>query len=74
MSIGVIIPNSGVVPTRLGIAAMAVEAEAAGAAGLWVSDHLLMVDEEIREYLGWDRYLGDDDTDNVRVVVRILAE
>lgn len=61
MSIGVIIPNSGILPTRLGIAAMAVEAEAAGAAGLWVSDHLLMVDEEITNYpysadgrLTWD--------------------
>lgn len=61
MSIGVAIPNSGAIPSRLGIATMAVEAEAAGAQGLWVSDHLLMVDEDVTTYpysedgrLTWD--------------------
>lgn len=50
MSIGAIIPNSGPLPLRLGVGAMAAAAEDAGAASLWVSDHVLMVDEPVRNY------------------------
>jgi PPOX class probable F420-dependent enzyme len=33
-----------------------------------------LIDAYGRKYRGWDRYLGDDGTDNVRVVVRISAD
>jgi probable F420-dependent oxidoreductase len=48
--LGAIIPNEGAVPGRLGIAAMGRAAEAAGADGVWVSDHLVLVDVEQRDY------------------------
>ncbi|MEO3826257.1 TIGR03619 family F420-dependent LLM class oxidoreductase [Actinomadura sp. B10D3] len=48
--LGVIIPNSGPLPRRLGLAAMGRTAEAAGAESLWVSDHLLMVDRPVDDY------------------------
>jgi probable F420-dependent oxidoreductase len=50
MSIGAIIPNIGRTPSQLGITTMAREAEARGAEGLWISDHLLMVQEEVWTY------------------------
>jgi PPOX class probable F420-dependent enzyme len=33
-----------------------------------------LIDALARKYRGWDRYPGDDGTDNVRVVVRITPE
>ena len=61
MSIGCIIPNSGEVAARKNPIDMAKVAEAAGSRGLWVSDHLLMVDAFIDYYpysddgrLTWD--------------------
>lgn len=48
--IGAIVPNTGELPTTLGIGAMAATAEAAGAEGVWVSDHLLMVDADVEGY------------------------
>ncbi|MDP1876299.1 MAG: TIGR03619 family F420-dependent LLM class oxidoreductase [Actinomycetota bacterium] len=65
MSIGVIIPNSGAVASRLHPVDMARVAESAGAEGLWLSDHLLMVDTPVDYYpysddgrLTWD--VADD--------------
>jgi len=61
VSIGCIIPNSGEVAARKNPIDMAKVAEAAGSQGLWVSDHLLMVDAYIDYYpysddghLTWD--------------------
>lgn len=50
MNVGAIIPNSGPLPERLGMAAMGRTAEEAGAQSLWVSDHLLMVDRPVSDY------------------------
>jgi probable F420-dependent oxidoreductase len=50
VAIGAIIPNDGPAPGRLGIGAMAAAAENAGARSLWVSDHLLLVDEPATDY------------------------
>ena len=50
MGIGAIVPNAGAAPSRVGIAAMARAAEQAGASSVWVSDHLLMVDERTTQY------------------------
>jgi probable F420-dependent oxidoreductase len=50
MRIGSLIPNTGPLPAELGIGAMASAAEAAGAQSLWVSDHLLMVDDSLEGY------------------------
>jgi probable F420-dependent oxidoreductase len=50
MRIGSLIPNTGPLPAALGIGAMASAAEAAGAQSLWVSDHLLMVDDSLEGY------------------------
>jgi probable F420-dependent oxidoreductase len=50
MRIGVIIPNAGREPGLHGIQAMAAAAEAAGAASLWVSDHLVFRDRENHDY------------------------
>ena len=50
MRLGVFVSNEGDHASRLGLSAMAVAAEEAGADGLWVSDHLLMLDEPTREY------------------------
>ena len=50
MSLGVIIPNSEAIPRTLGLLRMAVEAEGAGAQGLWFSDHVLMVDVPVDYY------------------------
>lgn len=50
LRVGAIIPNAGDAPGRLGIAEMAVAANAAGADGVWVSDHLLLVDESNTDY------------------------
>jgi probable F420-dependent oxidoreductase len=50
MRLGSLIPNAGPLPDALGIAAMALTAEQAGAQSLWVSDHLLMVDGVIDGY------------------------
>jgi PPOX class probable F420-dependent enzyme len=33
-----------------------------------------LIDRLCNQYMGWDRYPGDDETDNVRVVVRITPE
>lgn len=59
--VGAVVPNSGALPLRLGVPQLAEAAEAAGAASLWVSDHLLMVDEPVHDYpystdgrLSWD--------------------
>jgi probable F420-dependent oxidoreductase len=40
--IGVLVPNSGLLPLELGIPAMARRAEEAGFASLWVSDHVVL--------------------------------
>jgi len=45
MRIGVKVPNSGPLPERLGIGAMAAELEAAGFESLWVSDHVVLPEE-----------------------------
>jgi probable F420-dependent oxidoreductase len=50
MRIGAIIPNAGPTPATVGIGAMAAAAEQAGASSVWVSDHLLMVDEPTNDY------------------------
>ncbi|GII78491.1 LLM class F420-dependent oxidoreductase [Sphaerisporangium rufum] len=50
MSIGAIIPSSGPLPLSLGVGEMAAAAESAGAASVWVSDHLLMVDAPVTGY------------------------
>jgi probable F420-dependent oxidoreductase len=50
MVTGAVVPNAGELPERLGVVEMARAAEAAGAASLWVSDHLLMVDAETSDY------------------------
>ncbi|MBS1882526.1 MAG: TIGR03619 family F420-dependent LLM class oxidoreductase [Actinobacteria bacterium] len=50
MGIGAIVSNSGSAPAERGIAAMASAAERAGASSVWVSDHLLMVDEATTGY------------------------
>jgi probable F420-dependent oxidoreductase len=42
MKIGAKVPNSGPLPERLGIGAMAAELEAAGFESLWVSDHIVL--------------------------------
>jgi probable F420-dependent oxidoreductase len=50
MRLGVFVSNEGDHMARLGVAEMAAVAEGAGADGLWVSDHLLMLDEPTTEY------------------------
>ncbi len=50
MRVGAIVPNDGECPARLGIPRMARAAEDAGAEGVWVSDHLLLVDEPTEDY------------------------
>jgi probable F420-dependent oxidoreductase len=50
MRVGAIIPNAGTEPSALGIQSMAVEAEAAGAESLWVSDHLVFLDRPNHDY------------------------
>ena len=42
MRIGAKVPNSGPLPERLGIGAMAAELEEAGFESLWVSDHIVL--------------------------------
>jgi probable F420-dependent oxidoreductase len=42
MRIGAKVPNSGPLPERLGIGAMAAELERAGFESLWVSDHIVL--------------------------------
>lgn len=42
MRIGAKVPNSGPLPERFGIGAMAAELEAAGFESLWVSDHIVL--------------------------------
>ena len=42
MRIGAKVPNSGPLPGRLGIGAMAAQLEAAGFDSLWVSDHIVL--------------------------------
>ena len=44
MRIGAKVPNSGPLPERLGIGAMAAELERAGFESLWVSDHIVLPD------------------------------
>jgi probable F420-dependent oxidoreductase len=48
--LGSLIPNTGPLPTELGVGAMAAAAEAGGAQSLWVSDHLLMVEGTLEDY------------------------
>ncbi|HEX4838298.1 MAG TPA: TIGR03619 family F420-dependent LLM class oxidoreductase [Solirubrobacteraceae bacterium] len=50
MRIGAIVPNDGSLPRQIGLGRMAATAERAGAASLWVSDHLLMVDAPTSRY------------------------
>jgi probable F420-dependent oxidoreductase len=45
LRIGVKVPNSGPLPARLGIGAMAAELESAGFESLWVSDHIVLPSE-----------------------------
>src|SRR4051794_14508354 len=44
------IPNFGDLPDRIGLGRMAREAEAAGADGVWLADHLLLVDDVMTGY------------------------
>jgi probable F420-dependent oxidoreductase len=44
------IPNFGDFPETLGIGVMAREAENAGADGVWLADHLLLLDEQMTGY------------------------
>jgi probable F420-dependent oxidoreductase len=44
------IPNFDDLPDRLGLGVMAREAEAAGADGVWVADHVLLVDDVMAGY------------------------
>jgi probable F420-dependent oxidoreductase len=48
--IGAIIPNDGPAPGRFGVGTMAAAAEDAGAASLWVSDHLLLAEGPTTDY------------------------
>ncbi len=65
MSIGAIIPNSGRIAAEKSPVALAQVAEAAGAQGLWLSDHLLMVDTPVDYYpYSDDGLLTWDVTDN----------
>jgi probable F420-dependent oxidoreductase len=48
--LGVFVSNEGDHASRLGLSEMAAAAEEAAADGLWVSDHLLMLDEPTTEY------------------------
>jgi probable F420-dependent oxidoreductase len=48
--LGVFVSNEGDFASRLGLARMAVAAEAAGGDGLWVSDHIVLLDEPTTEY------------------------
>jgi probable F420-dependent oxidoreductase len=50
LRLGVFVSNEGDPMSRLGVTEMALTAEGAGADGLWVSDHLLMLDEPTTEY------------------------
>jgi probable F420-dependent oxidoreductase len=50
VGIGAIVPNAGPAPSTIGLGAMAAAAERAGADSVWVSDHLLLVDEHTTEY------------------------
>lgn len=50
MRIGAIVPNAGPLPGQLGVAQMAQAAEAAGAASLWVSDHLVLSKDSLADY------------------------
>jgi probable F420-dependent oxidoreductase len=50
MRVGSLIPNTGPLPEALGIGPMASAAEAAGAQSLWVSDHLLMLEDSLDGY------------------------
>lgn len=50
MKIGATVPNAGEVVGALGFVRMAQAAERAGAASIWVSDHLLMVDNDSTDY------------------------
>jgi probable F420-dependent oxidoreductase len=50
LKVGVTVPNDGELVEGLGLVRMAQAAEVAGAASIWVSDHVLMVDDESRDY------------------------
>jgi probable F420-dependent oxidoreductase len=50
MRLSVNVPNFGTLPERIGLGTMAREAEAAGADGVWVADHLLLIDEVMTGY------------------------
>jgi probable F420-dependent oxidoreductase len=50
MRLSVNVPNFGDLPERIGLGTMAREAEAAGADGVWLADHLLLVDEVMTGY------------------------
>ncbi|MET0926007.1 MAG: LLM class flavin-dependent oxidoreductase, partial [Solirubrobacterales bacterium] len=50
LRLGVFVSNEGDFASSLGLARMAEGAEAAGADGLWVSDHLMLFDEPTSEY------------------------
>jgi len=61
MKIGAIVPSAGPLPQLLGVAEMARSAEEAGAASLWVSDHVVLSKESLADYpyskdgnLTWD--------------------
>jgi probable F420-dependent oxidoreductase len=50
MRLSVNVPNFGALPERIGLGTMGREAEAAGADGVWVADHLLLLDEVMTGY------------------------
>lgn len=50
LELGVVIPNTASYPLDPGLTAMAVAAESAGADGLWVNDHILMVEDTKTPY------------------------
>jgi PPOX class probable F420-dependent enzyme len=48
--------------------------EVRGSAAMTEAGGRELIDRLGNQYMGWDRYPGDDETDNVRVVVRITPE
>jgi PPOX class probable F420-dependent enzyme len=48
--------------------------EVRGSASMTEAGGRELIDRLGSQYMGWDRYPGDDGTDNVRVVVRITPE
>ena len=46
----------------------------AGLLDVAITDEMLDIDQLAYEYMGADRYPADDNTDNIRIIVRITPE